>query len=123
MAEVLIVIGIIGVVAEMTIPTLMQNIEVTSNRIMFKKIFGQLNGVFTTMINDNGGSFVGLSSDYDILRQYFSRYFKKLDECTWGNSRNKCWHDYSQIRDYSGNIVVDNSNPYADIYRADVQVL
>lgn len=121
LAEVLIVLGIIGIIAEMTIPGLVLNAQNKANHAMFKKIYAQLNGVFDTIRYENGGTFIGLSSDYNILRQAFSVYFKRLNECTFTNTRNICWHDYNVIKDYKGTIILDNDNPYSDVHDADIQ--
>lgn len=54
LAEVLIVIGIIGIIAQMTIPTLMKNTETTQRVVGLKKAYSTLSQAYTMAVNDNG---------------------------------------------------------------------
>jgi len=54
LAEVLIVLGIIGVVAEMTIPTLVQNTQETVTITSVKKAYSVLSQAFTMAVQENG---------------------------------------------------------------------
>lgn len=56
LAEVLITLGIIGVVAAMTIPTLMKNTNKAEYVTTFKKEYSVLNNAWRQLIYDNGGS-------------------------------------------------------------------
>lgn len=54
LAEVLIVLGIIGIVAEMTIPTLVQNTQETVTVTSVKKAYSVLSQAYTMAVQDNG---------------------------------------------------------------------
>lgn len=54
LAEVVIVIGIIGVVAEMTIPTLTSDIKTITTVVALKKAYSTLSQAFTTAVQENG---------------------------------------------------------------------
>lgn len=56
LAEVLITLGIIGVVAALTIPTLMQNIQNYQYKQAWKKEFSVITQAVQMLKNDNGGS-------------------------------------------------------------------
>lgn len=74
LAEVLITLGIIGIVAEMTIPTLMNNVNTTTQRITFKKFYANLSQVF---LNEDFQNSINYTS-YDNFINSFSAYFKGL---------------------------------------------
>jgi prepilin-type N-terminal cleavage/methylation domain-containing protein len=82
LAEVLITLGIIGVVASLTIPTLMNNIQEQQYKVAWKKAFTIFSQATQQITNDNGGSMVGLfSSNQDIVTVY-SQYLKNAKICT-----------------------------------------
>lgn len=55
LAEVLITLGIIGVVAALTIPTLMNNTQDAECKTAWKKAFSTINQAYNMMKIDNGG--------------------------------------------------------------------
>lgn len=57
LAEVLITLGVIGVVAAMTIPTIMRNIQITELKTAFKKSYTTLNQALNQIIADNGSEY------------------------------------------------------------------
>lgn len=86
LAEVLITLGIIGVVAGMTIPTLMQNIQDTQYKVAWKKAFSEISQAYTLIKTDNGGDFSGQCTtiDYDdvCLQNLFVQKLNVLKTCT-----------------------------------------
>jgi prepilin-type N-terminal cleavage/methylation domain-containing protein len=54
LAEVLITLGIIGVVASLTIPTLMQNQQEQATVVAVKKAYTELSQAYTMAVKDNG---------------------------------------------------------------------
>lgn len=60
LAEVLITLGIIGIVAAMTIPSLMNQTNDTELKTKWKKSFSTLANATNLMRNDNGGTLVGV---------------------------------------------------------------
>lgn len=93
LAEVLIVIGIIGIVAQMTIPTLVNNVQDAQYKTMYKKAFTTLNQVLMTIASDNGGSVKNLCAvdDATCLRDIFAQKLNSVKQCDAGNVDNKCW--------------------------------
>src|SRR5574344_2152474 len=57
LAEVLIVLGIIGVVAAFTIPVLIHKIENIEYKSSAKKAYSALQNAYNLVIEDNGGEF------------------------------------------------------------------
>ena len=66
LAEVLITIGIIGIVAALTIPTLAQKIGDMQNKAIWKKKFSEISQVYTAVKLDNYSLCVNNSGDYNV---------------------------------------------------------
>lgn len=85
LAEVLIVIGIIGIIAEITIPTLISNITDQANRAQFKKEYSTFSQIINSLLNENGGDLKGLYNTPNDLLTAFSPYLKIIKTCPTGN--------------------------------------
>ena len=85
LAEVLITLGIIGLVAEMTIPTLMNNTRDKELKTAWKKAFSELSQANLQIIQENGGvDFSGQCNNFDDLcfRDLFAAKMKIIKTCT-----------------------------------------
>lgn len=90
LAEVLITLGVIGVVAAMTIPTLMGNIQDKENRTAFKKVYTNISQVVQQTAFENGGGIDGqYGNSENLFRNFFLPYFKSVKTCDDGDS--SCW--------------------------------
>jgi len=80
LAEVLIVIGIIGVIANMTIPTLVKNVAKQEMSARLKKYYSSMSQAILLSSIDNGPStdwqFVQYGTNVDSL-DFFNNYFAK----------------------------------------------
>lgn len=84
LAEVLITLGIIGVVAALTIPTLMNNLQDSASKSAWKRIYSELTQANQQIIlNNNGQDFSGQCADWDdtCLRDLFSTKIKTIKIC------------------------------------------
>lgn len=106
LAEVLITLGIIGVVAAITIPTLMNNVQDMQLKSAWKKEYSVINQAVTQMANDNGGSLKGFwttdsSTTENSILDMFSDYLKLTKKCyslsvvSTPEQADKCWHSTS----------------------------
>ena len=66
LAEVLITLGIIGIVAAMTIPTLSQKIGDIQNKAIWKKKYSEIVQAYTAVKQDNLRLCVNASEDYNV---------------------------------------------------------
>lgn len=91
LAEIMIVIGIIGIIAETTIPTLISNIQQTQYRVTLKKHYSELVNVmnlYNSEVDNSNAVF-----DYTV----FWSYFKTIKTCVGPNNANtdviagECW--------------------------------
>lgn len=96
LAEVLITLGIIGIVAAMTIPTLMNKTNDAELKTAAKKAFSVANQAYLMAANENGGS-LGLykaSMNTQALVKFnaLKSQLKVTNECAYnGHSQGKCW--------------------------------
>lgn len=102
LAEVLITLGIIGVVAAMTLPALIQNYQDKQFKTAYKKAYADVNAAFKFMVaNDeyvtpqrkNNGGLVFFSEDengFGNNLKTLSKYFKITKTC-YNNNAGECF--------------------------------
>lgn len=123
LAEVLITLGIIGIVAAMTIPTLMSNIQDYQFKQAWKKEYSELSQSYLQIINDNGGTIVGAFTSVDTqtdsvnMLALFQGKMKVINFCAFTNSNVfDCFHPWNvpsqAVHNKSGNVVAFYSNNY-----------
>lgn len=86
LAEVLITLGIVGVVAAMTIPTLINHYQHKVLETAFKKGYSELSQVIIQMLSEEGGNVphthnMSVSSRL-TFRPMLQKYYKKLVDCS-----------------------------------------
>lgn len=107
LAEVLITLAIIGVVAAMTIPSLINSTKDLELKTAWKKEFSILNQAGISMAADNGGDLVNLfgtvAGQEDTMIDYYSQYLKVTKKCMTGKlATDGCWHKFQKFYKYSG---------------------
>ena len=84
LAEVLITLGIIGVVAAMTIPNLIETYQKTATAQQLKEAYSlitQAAKLYTNETETEFGSFDTQLSEKEFLEKYFSQYLKIVTRC------------------------------------------
>ncbi len=74
LAEILITLGIIGVVATMTIPSLIEKTNDAELKTAWKKEFSILSQATSRIENDNGGELQGVFTDSDQIKNIYKEY-------------------------------------------------
>lgn len=95
LAEVLVTLAIIGVVAALTIPSLVQNTQKQQYVTGLKKAYSDLSQATLQLMNDNGGTMRNLIS-FDNSYEFVQKYCTKLNciKICNGNAINDgCWAD------------------------------
>jgi prepilin-type N-terminal cleavage/methylation domain-containing protein len=94
LAEVLITLAVIGVIATITIPALTQNIQDQQYKIAWKKAYGNLEQVSRRVLMNNAGSFKGICDDGDdqCLKNLFLPYLNYIKSCNSVTVYGNCWH-------------------------------
>lgn len=93
LAEILITLGIIGIVAAMTIPTLINNANNLSYEAGFKKAFSILAQSSSLLKSDTGGSLVGLYNNADEAIDALCTRLKCTTICHSTDDRKACFRD------------------------------
>lgn len=103
LAEVLITLGIIGVVAAMTIPVLMNNIQDQQLKEALKKDVSVLSQATERMAYDNGGTLKGLFTVGTWQNSNsFLPYFSLIKVCNQNIDTGGCWHQNGKWYNYNG---------------------
>lgn len=96
LSEVLITLGIIGVIAALTIPSLLNNIQDAQLKTGYKKAFSDASRIWLQMVTNNeitertNGGYDGVASLNNF--NVFKTYFKVIKECGFdGGSNAGCW--------------------------------
>jgi len=93
LAEVLITLGIIGVVAAMTIPTLMLKYEKAQTIVQLKKVYALLSNASTQALSENSGDmgFTGdEAGDNKIIHDDIMSKLKYVSYCTHASYNETC---------------------------------
>lgn len=124
LAEVLITLAIIGVIAALTLPTLITNYQKNQYAISFKKSYTILSQFFKQYLADEGVSDLSqtslFSSDYNYpkLDTILKKYFRITKLCTGYNLDRACTirENHLDFETYSPS---DEFSSASDIYTAD----
>ena len=98
LAEVLVTLGIIGVVSAMTVPTLMQNYQRQSYVTQLHKVYNEFSQASLRYLTDRNAlnlSEAGLT-DINAIDNFMKTYFKIAKDC--GDDINACFpNDYKKV--------------------------
>lgn len=105
LAEVLITLGIIGVVSAMTLPDLIDDYREKQTVTQLKKVYSQLSQVYMLFMEENGSVFTSNfdAASRDELFNMLKKHYNKIIECN-SNSRPCYTKDYYKMllgSDYS----------------------
>ena len=92
LAEVLLALSTIGILAALTIPSLIQQIEFKQNKVAFKKAYSDIAAATQRIMNDNGGSLKGVFANENGLRDKYLNYLIYTKKCDSTVSYGNCWH-------------------------------
>lgn len=81
LSEVLITLGVIGVVAAISIPPLMNNIQDRQFKEAAKEAFSKASQAIQQMKSDNGGDLSGYYTVRSSFEPIFIKYFKTIKDC------------------------------------------
>ena len=105
LAEVLVTLGIIGVVSAMTVPTLMQNHQRKTYAVQLHKVYNQIQQAALQYMTDKNALNLreaGLTSE-DAGANFIKNYFKTIQDC--GENQTPCFAETGEYRKLSGSKV------------------
>lgn len=109
LSEILITLTIIGVVAAMTIPSIVKFYEKQAAASSFMKAFTTVSSAASSIREENGGDFVGLATSTLNFANIFKPYLSVLKFCTDVNDSANCYIPNN------GNLYTLQGSIYADI--------
>lgn len=92
LAEVLITLGIIGIIAAMVVPTLINNVQTAQYQNAWKKAYSNFNQAFNLIKNENGGTIKGAFTTANDFRDLFSEKMAYIKKCDSTESQGGCWN-------------------------------
>ena len=108
LAEVLVTLGIIGVVSAMTVPSLMQNHQRKTYVTQLHKVYNEVQQASLQYMTDKNAINLreaGLTSRSAML-EFLTKYFKVVQQCEEGDVRTPCLAD--EYRNINGNSSIKN---------------
>lgn len=110
LSEVMLVLSVIGVIAALTIPGLIQSLNDRQSKVVLKKTFSSLNQAALSIINEYG-SFKNILStnENDKLSNLFQTQFNVIKTCNMGSLNNGCWKAADDCTAMADCVVADNS--------------
>ncbi len=115
LAEVLVTLGIIGVVSAMTVPSLMQNHQRKTYVTQLHKFYNELSQALLQYQTDRNAlnlKEAGLNSQ-EALDAFFKEYFKVINDC--GNTQTPCLAPASEYKNIAGRSIVTSRDAYVTI--------
>ena len=113
LAEVLVTLGIIGVVSAMTVPSLMQNYQRQSYVTQLHKVYNELSQALVQYQTDKNAVNLreaGLGSQ-DAAVDFVKKYFKTVQDC--GHNPSPCFADsYKKMNGSSLNVKLYEGNTF-----------
>jgi prepilin-type N-terminal cleavage/methylation domain-containing protein len=93
LAEILITLLIIGVVASLVIPNIINDAQNAELKTAWKKAFADFSQASRSLAQDNGGSLIGVFSSDDDMRNKLANYLPPLKKCEEGSAvgLDGCW--------------------------------
>lgn len=100
LAEVLITLLIIGVIASLIIPSLIQDTQDAELKTAWKKSYSIISQATNRILSDNAGSLI--FSDSTELKSNYLQYLSYTMSCTGTNWGGNCWHKPGSMKYYNG---------------------
>lgn len=110
LAEVLITLGIIGVVAAMTIPTMIENARNRELQVQLKKVYSEWNQISMQFMNDHEQSISDFVADDYSKNKNARAFVSELNKYIKSITKYSNWN--WQTKDDNDNIVSVDAQPY-----------
>ncbi|MDD3149520.1 MAG: prepilin-type N-terminal cleavage/methylation domain-containing protein [Candidatus Gastranaerophilales bacterium] len=92
LAETLIVIAIVGIIASIATPMLFGTTSDAQLKAKWKKIYADLSQATMLVINDNEGTLAGAFANVTTMRDAYAPHLNYLKSCNSGEALGVCWH-------------------------------
>jgi len=93
LAEVLLVITIIGIISSYTIPGMLNSINNQQLRTAWKSKYSEISSATQMIILDRENMKGLISADHEVLRNVYKGKMNIVKDCGWSNFKGVCWHN------------------------------
>lgn len=93
LAEILITLIVIGIVAAYTIPVLIQSVNTAQFNTAFKKAYSDFSAASQRIKTDSGGNLSNYFQDSSDVKNKFLTYLSSAKECNPDSGIGVCWHN------------------------------
>jgi len=120
LAEILLTITIIGIIASMTIPSLVMNIQMQQNIVAWKKTYNIFSTAVNELMHDNNDTMIGINTGYiRNFRDQLIPYLNVIKSCGYHTTMGVCWHTSGTVKWLNGNTTNYNDQDEAGLILAD----
>lgn len=106
LSEVLLVLSVIGVVAALTIPTLVQKVNADQYKTAWKKNFSVLSQATQMILLNSGGNLKGFCTNHNCIKDAYANYLTVIKNCNSGTLLGNCWHgSVGGLKQLNGNVM------------------
>ena len=94
LAEILITLTIIGIIASLTIPNLIYEVQQKQYTAAWKKNYSVISQAIKKAADDNGGTIIPIGHEWatDVFNANFAQYLNAVRTCNAMASAGICWH-------------------------------
>jgi prepilin-type N-terminal cleavage/methylation domain-containing protein len=103
LAEVLITLLIIGVVASLVIPAIIQDAQQAEFKAAWKKAYADIDQTVKMNMIDNGGDLVSAFQNTNDYTDKILAHLAFTKKCYFGYSTGNCWHSGQSLHQLNGN--------------------
>lgn len=91
LSEIMIVLGIIGIIAVLTIPALLNNINEADTKAQWKVIYSEVEQAYRSILADAGGDITGHFGTKADMQNAFAEKMIYSKRCDVGTPTGRCW--------------------------------
>lgn len=104
LAEALLAMALVGIIAAMTIPALLKNFTNLSLYSSYNAANKIMASASRMVYQENGENLSGVFSNVNELMYAYNENLRVSRVCEAGSSFNDCWHSDGAVKDFNGNI-------------------
>lgn len=93
LAEILITLLIIGVVASITVPSIINETQQAEFKTAWKKNYALLDQASKMLMVENGGTIIGVITSSNDMKNKFQNYLSYNKSCNTDTGFGTCWHN------------------------------
>jgi len=102
LAEILLTITIIGIIASYTIPGLLLSVTESQLKAAWKKKFSEISEATAQIVSDQENMTGMIPGNTASFRDLYAQKLNIIKNCNWANMKGVCWHQNNEWYSYDG---------------------